>query len=141
MSDHSNSVTRRDLFRAFVRPFSKRLSELNTSLEDEQQVIARVDHDTENRAHNMDDETDVVETPTQEAVIQGRFCLAYQGGVCFTCSERCPVPGAITTKQGVPTVHSDICTGCGICHDLCPAPRNAILMIDRRDTGGISPAG
>ncbi|MBT8037992.1 MAG: 4Fe-4S binding protein [Verrucomicrobiae bacterium] len=72
------------------------------------------------------------------AIIQGRFCLAYQGGVCFTCSERCPVPDALTTEKGIPTVHADICTGCGICHDLCPAPRNAILMLAPPETPALA---
>lgn len=66
----------------------------------------------------------------KRAVIQGRLCLAYQGGMCFTCSERCPEPGAITVEKGIPMVQADLCTGCGLCHDLCPAPVNAILMLD-----------
>lgn len=74
------------------------------------------------------------------AIIQGRFCLAYQGGVCFTCSERCPEPGAITTQQGIPTIHADLCTGCGICHDLCPAPVNAILVKAKPPTQTTEPS-
>ena len=108
MVDGSQSVSRRGVFRAIFRPLSRHF-ETEKSGEDELKG----------------------ESGARVAVIQGRFCLAYQGGVCFTCSERCPEPGAITTKQAIPTVHADICTGCGICHDLCPAPRNAILMIDQ----------
>lgn len=63
------------------------------------------------------------------AVIQGRFCLAYQNNFCSVCSERCPEEGAIVVEKGIPTVNADHCTGCGICSDLCPAPRNAILMV------------
>jgi Na+-translocating ferredoxin:NAD+ oxidoreductase RNF subunit RnfB len=65
----------------------------------------------------------------QKAVIQGRFCLAYQNSFCSVCSERCPVPGAIAVQDGIPQVVLDLCTGCGICHDVCPAPTNAIRMI------------
>ena len=111
MSDASQPISRRGLFGALVRPFSRHLeSEKSQS--------------SESGDSNS-------ESAPKEAVIQGRFCLAYQGGMCFTCSERCPEPGAITTDQGLPTVHADLCTGCGICHDLCPAPRNAILMVER----------
>jgi len=66
------------------------------------------------------------------AVVQGRFCLAYQHSFCSTCVERCPVPGAIVMERGLPRVNSDLCTGCGVCHDLCPAPRNAILLVAKR---------
>jgi Pyruvate/2-oxoacid:ferredoxin oxidoreductase delta subunit len=63
------------------------------------------------------------------AVIQGRHCLAYRGLMCSTCYERCPEPGAIVTERGIPRVVNDCCTGCGVCHDVCPAPVNAVLMI------------
>jgi Pyruvate/2-oxoacid:ferredoxin oxidoreductase delta subunit len=69
---------------------------------------------------------------TAVAVVQGRFCLAYQRSFCSTCSERCPVPGAIRVENGLPRVDSEHCTGCGVCQELCPAPTNAILLIPRR---------
>lgn len=67
------------------------------------------------------------------AVIQGRFCLAYRS-FCSVCVERCPVPGAITVERGIPSVNAAACTGCGICAQVCPAPRNAILQTPRRPT-------
>ena len=65
------------------------------------------------------------------AVIQGRFCLAYTS-FCSVCAERCPVPGAMKVDKGIPMVVTDTCTGCGVCHDVCPAPTNAVLVIPRR---------
>ncbi|MEK7415376.1 MAG: 4Fe-4S dicluster domain-containing protein [Planctomycetota bacterium] len=56
-------------------------------------------------------------------------CLAHQGTTCTTCSERCPVEGAITLTNQRPQVVADRCTGCGICHHVCPAPRNAVLVM------------
>jgi Pyruvate/2-oxoacid:ferredoxin oxidoreductase delta subunit len=112
MMDGSQSISRRGLFGALVRPFSRHLT----------------DKESEPTAPDGESSEPIPKT----AIIQGRFCLAYQGGMCFTCSERCPEPGAITTKNGIPTVHADLCTGCGICHDLCPAPRNAILVVDKK---------
>ncbi len=58
-------------------------------------------------------------------------CLAHQGSTCTTCSERCPVEGAIQLTRGRPQVAADACTGCGICHYVCPAPRNAVLIMPR----------
>ena len=64
----------------------------------------------------------------QVAVIAGRHCLAYQGSFCSTCRERCPIPGAIVVERGLPRVNPALCNGCRICHELCPAPVNAVLM-------------
>lgn len=76
-----------------------------------------------------------VPAPTPEAapvaVVAGRHCLAYQGSFCSTCRERCPIDGAIVMERGLPRIDPTLCDGCGICHDLCPAPTNAILLIGR----------
>ena len=71
------------------------------------------------------------ETPDRVAVIQGRYCLAYTS-FCTVCAERCPVPGAMKVEKGIPMVVPDTCTGCGVCHEVCPAPTNAVLVIPRR---------
>jgi Na+-translocating ferredoxin:NAD+ oxidoreductase RNF subunit RnfB len=72
----------------------------------------------------------VAEAQAKVAIIQGRFCLAYTS-FCTVCSERCPVPGAMKVEKGIPMVVADTCTGCGICHDVCPAPTNAVLVLPR----------
>ncbi|MCF7763897.1 MAG: 4Fe-4S binding protein [Verrucomicrobia bacterium] len=72
------------------------------------------------------------------AVIQGRFCLAYTS-FCTVCSERCPVPGAMKVDRGIPMVVTDLCTGCGVCHDACPSPTNAVLVIPRRRSPRFTP--
>lgn len=59
-------------------------------------------------------------------------CLAHQNGICMSCSERCPVPGAITLTLGKPFIQADVCTGCGICASVCPAPRPAIAILPRQ---------
>lgn len=78
------------------------------------------------------------ETQDRVAVIQGRFCLAYTS-FCTVCSERCPIPGAMKVEKGIPMVVTDSCTGCGVCHDVCPAPTNAVLVIPRRRTQRLTP--
>lgn len=55
-------------------------------------------------------------------------CLAYRHQVCTTCADACPVAGAITQQRLKPTIQSEVCTGCGVCHNVCPAPRNAVLI-------------
>lgn len=63
------------------------------------------------------------------AVIQGKYCLAYEDIPCTKCSDRCPVEGAIVVEDSLPMVDTAICTGCRVCKEVCPAPSEAILMV------------
>ena len=65
------------------------------------------------------------------AIVAGRHCLAYRGSFCSVCRERCPVPGAVIVERGLPRIDASACTGCRICHDVCPAPVNAIRLLSR----------
>lgn len=56
-------------------------------------------------------------------------CLNRLSTLCSVCVEHCPVPGAIDFVGDVPEVNESLCTGCGICQHVCPAPQNAILML------------
>lgn len=94
------TLTRRDLFGLFARPFQR---------------------------------PKPPESVPSVAVIQGRHCLALTS-FCAACVERCPVEGAMRMSNGMPMVVADVCTGCGICHDVCPAPANAVLLLSRRKT-------
>lgn len=69
--------------------------------------------------------------PPPLAVIAGRFCLAYRHSFCSVCRERCPVPGAVVVERGLPRIDPALCNGCRICHDVCPAPVNAIRLVPR----------
>lgn len=71
------------------------------------------------------------------ALILDRFCLAWQGSFCSVCVERCPVPGAILTERGRPRIDPDVCTGCQICQEVCPAPKNAIFLVARKPRPGM----
>ena len=66
------------------------------------------------------------------AQIQRHDCLAHQGSFCTTCSERCPVPGAIKVRDGKPEIRQAGCTGCGVCQHVCPAPINAVRIFPRK---------
>ena len=61
------------------------------------------------------------------ARVTPHLCLAYHHTTCTVCSERCPVDDAITICDGKPTINESVCTGCGVCRYVCPAPENAIL--------------
>jgi len=102
----SAALSRRDFFAAFRRPFERKAAPVAPPMT-KAEPVAKV------------------------AVIQGRFCIALTS-FCAACVERCPVSGAMTRERGMPMVVADVCTGCGICHDVCPAPRNAVLMLPRR---------
>jgi ferredoxin-type protein NapG len=65
------------------------------------------------------------------ARIQVLDCFAHQGTTCVSCSERCPVPEAIELRLGKPHINPAACVGCGLCAQVCPAPRPAILITPR----------
>lgn len=56
-------------------------------------------------------------------------CLAHQNSFCTVCSEQCPVEGAIEVVGGKPRIVEEVCTGCGVCQHVCPAPENAVLLM------------
>lgn len=109
----SSNLSRRGLFSLFGRPLR--------SVVDTSKAVAGKNNSPVPGA----------EAQAKVAIIQGRFCLAYTS-FCTVCSERCPVPGAMKVEQGIPMVIAAACTGCGICHDVCPAPTNAVLVLPRR---------
>jgi len=69
------------------------------------------------------------------AVIDTDKCLPYQGVICHACFERCPLfREAITLKDDLyPVVHEEICVGCGICENVCPAEEAAITVRSTRN--------
>jgi ferredoxin-type protein NapG len=74
------------------------------------------------------------------AVIDIENCLSWQGLRCEICHRVCPVQDkAITVEHHprrlskhamfVPLVHSDYCTGCGLCEEACPTDEAAIRVL------------
>ncbi|MBI3926454.1 MAG: 4Fe-4S binding protein [Armatimonadetes bacterium] len=63
------------------------------------------------------------------ARIDARLCLPS----CTLCGERCPIPGAISHREGRAAIDPETCTGCGVCLHVCPAPRKAVLLTPESD--------
>ena len=114
-----SAISRRDLFRS---SFGRRQEAAGDPPDIEKAAVPSV---------KPDDDT------PQLALILDRFCLAWQGSFCSVCVERCPEPGAILTEKGKPRVNPDLCTGCRICHDVCPAPKNAVFFVSRAPRPGM----
>ncbi len=127
----SAPLTRRAWFEACLRPLHAAASPGSATVDSSPVVTARV----EGPALPITGAPRTAATGTRVAVIAGRHCLAYQQSFCTTCSERCPVEGAIVIEGGLPRVRADRCTGCEICHQVCPAPENAVLLVPRRTAG------
>ncbi len=74
------------------------------------------------------------------ATIDIENCLSWKGLRCEICYRECPIKeDAISVIEQprrisrhamfVPVVHSDACTGCGICEKACPTEMAAIRVV------------
>ncbi|MFN3594710.1 MAG: ferredoxin-type protein NapG [Thiobacillaceae bacterium] len=74
------------------------------------------------------------------AVIDIENCLSWKGLRCEICHRECPLKGKAITLEThpraiskhamfYPIVHSDACTGCGICEKACPTAEAAIRVL------------
>lgn len=70
------------------------------------------------------------------ALIQSHDCLNALGTACSVCVERCPSEGALVLQNNRPHVNTSLCTGCGVCHHVCPAPNNAVIILPAQERPG-----
>ncbi|MDU8926772.1 ferredoxin-type protein NapG [Alisedimentitalea sp. MJ-SS2] len=93
--------------------------------------------------------TDITESRMGLAVVVDQeACIAFQGLRCEVCFNICPVRGdAISldyqanVRSGkhalfIPVVHSDACTGCGLCEKACILEEAAIKVLPMRIAKG-----
>lgn len=75
---------------------------------------------------------DVRQVRMGRARVLERACFAFQGVLCRTCVDECPLPGEAIVQDGElrPAV-TERCVGCGICEQRCPAPDVAIRVSPR----------
>lgn len=64
------------------------------------------------------------------AVIDTKTCLAWQGTLCRSCYDECPIFDLALRMddQLQPVVEPTRCVGCGICEHVCPAEPAAIVV-------------
>ena len=60
------------------------------------------------------------------AEIHSKVCLPYNGRECDVCADSCPVPGALTWDMTLPIINLLVCTGCGMCREVCVADPKAV---------------
>lgn len=82
------------------------------------------------------------------AVVHKESCIAFWGIQCDACYRACPLMDeAITLEYQknertgkhaylLPIVHSDICTGCGLCEKACVTEKPAIFVLPREISMG-----
>ncbi|MFQ5856266.1 MAG: hypothetical protein ACE5LU_11545 [Anaerolineae bacterium] len=77
-----------------------------------------------------------IETPAQRvAVLDPRWCSAWDGGDCRLCWIRCPRRDeALILDGGRPVIRPQACDGCGECERTC-ATVNDRLAVRIADSG------
>jgi len=91
---------------------------------------------------------DIREIDMGLAVIDHESCIAFWGIQCDACYRACPILGeAITIEYAKnertgkhafmkPVVHSDVCTGCGMCELACVTEKASIFVLPREISTG-----
>jgi len=105
-------ISRRDFFKRFLGEGILKRDETEDTVTSDEPIV---DHRAE----------DLV------AVIQAKYCLAYEEIPCTQCYDHCPEPRVITIEDGYPRIRVEGCTGCRVCQNVCPSAAEAILMVKR----------
>jgi len=97
---------------------------------------------------NKKEELDINLAHMGLAVVHKESCVAFWGIQCDACYRACPIMDeAITLEYQknertgkhaflLPVVHSDVCTGCGLCEKACITEKPAIFVLPREHSMG-----
>ncbi len=97
---------------------------------------------------NKNEELDINLAHMGLAVVHKESCVAFWGIQCDACYRACPIMDkAITLEYQknertgkhaflLPVVHSDVCTGCGLCEQACITEKPAIFVLPREHSMG-----
>ncbi len=90
---------------------------------------------------NKKEELDINKARMGLAVVHKESCIAFWGIQCDACYRACPLQGEALTIEHqknertgkhaflLPIVHSDVCTGCGLCEKACVTEKPAIFVL------------
>jgi len=97
---------------------------------------------------NEKGELDINKATMGLAVLHKESCIAYWGLQCDACYRACPLLDEAITLEYMqndrtgkhafllPNVHSDVCTGCGLCEKACVTEKPAIFVLPREYATG-----
>jgi ferredoxin-type protein NapG len=97
---------------------------------------------------NKEEELDINKARMGLAVVHKESCIAFWGIQCDACYRACPLlDEAITLEYHknertgkhaflLPIVHSDVCTGCGLCEKACVTEKPAIFVLPTEHSTG-----
>ncbi|PIF03367.1 MAG: ferredoxin-type protein NapG [Arcobacter sp.] len=92
---------------------------------------------------NEKKELDIKKSQMGVAIVDKNSCIAFWGIQCDACYRACPLlDEAITVEYEKnertgkhaflkPVVHTDVCTGCGLCEKACVTKKAAIFVLPR----------
>ena len=73
-----------------------------------------------------DEDTGLPLPKLAHAEINTSSCLPYLGPECGVCKSACPVAGAMTWDMEKPSINPELCTGCGLCREVCIVEPKAV---------------
>ncbi len=91
-----------------------------------------------------DNKLDINTADMGVAVIDSENCIAFWGIQCDACYRACPILGEAITVEYTknertgkhafmkPVVHSNVCTGCGLCEKACVTQKASIFVLPRQ---------
>ena len=62
------------------------------------------------------------------AEIDTEICLPHSGPECGACEASCPVAGALRWEMCKPYIDPELCTGCGLCREVCIVEPSAVTI-------------